>query len=189
MQFILITGPHAVGKMTVGQALCDLTGLKLFHNHMSIDLVTQFFPFDNPKARPLINKFRQDIFEAVASSDLPGMVFTYMWAFDAKEDWDYVETVTTFFKGQGADIYIVELEADYDLRIERNRTENRLMHKPSKRNLEHSEHIFVHLEQKYRLNSNPGEITHPNYLHINNTHLEPTQAAQLIYKWLHEKGD
>lgn len=28
--------------MTVGQELATLTGLKLFHNHMTIDLVSQF---------------------------------------------------------------------------------------------------------------------------------------------------
>lgn len=33
MKFILITGPQAVGKMTVGQELEKITNLKLFHNH------------------------------------------------------------------------------------------------------------------------------------------------------------
>ncbi|KAA1807131.1 hypothetical protein FXB61_003723 [Bacillus cereus] len=42
MKLILIFGPQAVGKMTVGQELATLTGLKLFHNHMTIDLVSQF---------------------------------------------------------------------------------------------------------------------------------------------------
>ena len=39
---IMITGPQAVGKMTVGQELAKLTNFKLFHNHMSIDLVNNF---------------------------------------------------------------------------------------------------------------------------------------------------
>lgn len=39
MKLVIITGPHAVGKMTVGQELERLTGLKLFHNHMTIDIV------------------------------------------------------------------------------------------------------------------------------------------------------
>lgn len=32
--FVIIMGPHAVGKMTVGQELAKITGLRLFHNHM-----------------------------------------------------------------------------------------------------------------------------------------------------------
>ncbi|HDR7606865.1 TPA: hypothetical protein QCX41_004389 [Bacillus mycoides] len=42
MKFILIFGPQAVGKMTVGQELAKLTDLKNFHNHMTIDLVSPF---------------------------------------------------------------------------------------------------------------------------------------------------
>ena len=43
MKLVLIFGPQAVGKMTVGQELAKITGLKLFHNHMTIDLVSNFF--------------------------------------------------------------------------------------------------------------------------------------------------
>ena len=39
MTLIILTGPQAVGKMTVGQQLETLTDLTLFHNHMTIDLV------------------------------------------------------------------------------------------------------------------------------------------------------
>lgn len=38
MKFIIITGPQAVGKMTVAQELTQITGLKLLHNHMTIEL-------------------------------------------------------------------------------------------------------------------------------------------------------
>ncbi|GAE48204.1 hypothetical protein JCM21738_5289 [Mesobacillus boroniphilus JCM 21738] len=39
MKFVLIFGPQAVGKMTVGHELEKITELKLFHNHMTIELV------------------------------------------------------------------------------------------------------------------------------------------------------
>ena len=45
MKFILIFGPQAVGKMTVGHELEKIAGLKLFHNHMTIDLVVPFFGY------------------------------------------------------------------------------------------------------------------------------------------------
>ena len=41
MKFIIITGPQAVGKMTVGQELVKITNLKLLHNHMTIELLTK----------------------------------------------------------------------------------------------------------------------------------------------------
>jgi hypothetical protein len=180
MKFVVIFGPHAVGKMTVGQQLSKITGLKLFHNHMTIDLVANFFDFGTPQAQRLVNLFRQEIFEEVSKSELPGMIFTYMWAFDAQSDWDYINSVCDIFESRGGEIYFVELEADYDKRIERNKTPNRLENKPTKRNIERSENLFRRLEEKYRLNSYEGEIQRENYIRINNTNLSPDEVAQTI---------
>lgn len=180
MKLVIIFGPQAVGKMTVGQQLAKITGLKLFHNHMTIDLVAEFFDLGNPEAWRLVNLFRQEIFESVSKSDVSGMIFTYVWAFDMDEDGDYLQQLTELFQGQGAEVCWVELEADYDVRHGRNSTPNRLEHKSTKRNLEQSEWIFTDLEAKHRLNSLPGEITHENYIRIENTSLPPWRVAQMI---------
>lgn len=50
MKLVIIFGPQAVGKMTVGQELEKLTGLKLFHNHMTIELVSHFLIMGLPPA-------------------------------------------------------------------------------------------------------------------------------------------
>ncbi|WP_312701700.1 AAA family ATPase [Sedimentibacter sp.] len=180
MKLVIIFGPHAVGKMTVGQELSKITDLKLFHNHMTIDIVYELFENSPEEKSRLINLFRNEIFEAFSGSEEYGMIFTYMWAFDSQNDWDYIDYVEELFASKGADVYFVELEADYDLRIERNKTENRLLNKPSKRDLEKSEEIFRGLESKYRLNSHDGEITKANYIRINNTNLSPQETAIII---------
>lgn len=46
-----------------------------------------------------------------------------------QEDWNYVQSVFNLFKEHGGETYIVELEADLDERILRNKTENRLQNK------------------------------------------------------------
>jgi len=180
MKLIIIFGPHAVGKMTVGQALCKETGLKLFHNHMTIEPLLDLFANDPKERGKLTNLFREEIFKSFLSGPEKGMVFTYMWAFDAKEDWDYIESVKALAKERNTEVYFVELEADYNLRLERNKTENRLLHKPSKRDLERSEMLFKSIEEKYRLNSLPGEIKEEHYLRIDNTALSPEEAAKII---------
>ena len=96
MNLIFIFGPAAVGKMTVGNELAKHTGFKLFHNHMTIDLVTKIFPFETPQFRRLCDNFRKQIFEEVASSDIPGIIFTYVWAFDQQEDHDLARIRTDF---------------------------------------------------------------------------------------------
>ncbi len=49
MRLEVIFGPAAVGKMAVGLELQRLTGLRLFHNHMSADLALRFFSFGTPQ--------------------------------------------------------------------------------------------------------------------------------------------
>ena len=128
----------------------------------------------------LINLFRDEVFKAFSKSQEYGLIFTYMWAFDSKPDWDYMNQLESIFQSQGADVYYVELEADYDIRINRNKTENRLLNKPTKRDLDKSEELFRKLEEKYRLNSFPGELVKEHYIRINNTNLPPEITAGMI---------
>jgi hypothetical protein len=182
MKLIIIFGPQAVGKMTVGHELEKTTDLKLFHNHMTIELVSPFFSYGSESGKRLVNLFRKEIFEEVAKSDLEGLIFTYVWAFDQKSDWDYIDNLCKIFESKGGDVYLVELEADVSERVERNKHPHRLSHKPTKRNLERSEKDLKDSMKKYRLNSKNGEIERENYVRIDNTNLSPKETAQKIKK-------
>ena len=72
-------------------------------------------------------------------------------------------------------------------RIRRNRSENRLAHKPSKRDLEWSERNLVESAEKYRLSSLEGEITHPNYIRIDNTNLSASAVAGQIWDYVSKR--
>ena len=39
MKLLFMIGNTSVGKMTVGQELTKITDFRLFHNHMSIELI------------------------------------------------------------------------------------------------------------------------------------------------------
>ena len=178
-KFVFIFGPQAVGKMTVGQELSAMTELKLFHNHMTIDLLEPLFGF-TPEMWRLTTSFRRDIFQSFAKSDQYGMIFTKVWYFDQKEDWDEIESICDIFRSQGVQIYFVELEADVEERLARNKTPHRLEHKPTKRNVEQSEHHLLSSLKNWRLNSAEGEIKTENYLRIKNTNMTAREAALLI---------
>lgn len=185
MKLIFIFGPQAVGKMTVGQELSKLTGLKLFHNHMTIDLVMNFFDVVDTETGAYLNRhFRQEIFEAVAKSDLPGLIFTYMFDFNDPSEYEYINSICDLYRKYDADIFFVELCAPLDVRLARNVTENRLLHKPSKRDIKGSE-ALLHGESQYRLNTNPGEIPYDHYLKIDNTGIAPDAAAAMIQDAFH----
>ena len=179
MKFILIFGPQAVGKMTVGQELEKITELKLFHNHVTIELLEPFLGFSKEMWR-LSDLIRIELFKSVSESDLEGLIFTYVWAFDQQEDWDFVDSICEIFESKGATIYFVELEAELNERLERNKSPHRLEHKPTKRNIERSESELKDTMEKYRLNSYEGEIKKDNYVKINNTNLNARELAELI---------
>ena len=176
----MIFGPQAVGKMTVGHELEKITNLKLFHNHMPIEMVTPIFNYSTPAGKKLVKTIREEVFKEVVSSDLEGLIFTYVWYLDSKEDWEYTENLTKIFRDKGAEIYYIELEADTEERIKRNKTEHRLTHKPTKRNIEKSEKDLKKSTLENRMNSKEGEIKEKNYLKINNTDLDATTVAQKI---------
>ncbi|MEM1122884.1 MAG: AAA family ATPase [Bacteroidota bacterium] len=180
MKFVMIFGPQAVGKMTVGQALEKVTNFKLLHNHGTLELLTPIFGYGNKSVRKLSNLFRQEIFKEAAKSDLEGLIFTYVWALNIKEDWDYVRDTCNIFRVEGGEVYLVELEAPLEQRIERNKHPNRLKHKPTKRDLARSEKDLRGSLKKYRLNSQEGEIKEKNYLKVNNADLSPDEVAQII---------
>ncbi|WP_407268253.1 AAA family ATPase [Radiobacillus sp. PE A8.2] len=179
MRFVLLFGPQAVGKMTVGQALSKITDLQLFHNHMTIDLLEPFFGF-SPEMWRLSTLFREEIFKSFSKSDQYGMIFTFVWAFNEKEDWEAVEKMSSTFSDRGAEIFFVELEADVEERLKRNKTANRLEHKPTKRNVEQSEHNLLSTMDTMRLNSEHGEINKENYLRINNSKMSAEEVATMI---------
>ena len=108
------------------------------------------------------------------------MIFTTTWDFNDEEEWERIYKYIQIFKKYNAKIYIVELEANLDERLKRNKMENRLLNKPSKRNLEWSEKDLLKSVEKYRFNSIENEIKEKNYIRIDNTNIEADVVAKII---------
>ncbi|MEA4824980.1 MAG: AAA family ATPase [Clostridiaceae bacterium] len=177
MKLIFLIGNAAVGKMTVGQELAKRTGLRLFHNHMTIEPVLEIFGTFNGRA---IRRIREVVFEEFAATDSYGMIFTFMWAFDQQTDWDYVAHVRGLFESYGAEVYYAELIAPQEVRLIRNATENRLRNKASKRDVEGSNRRLINDDMKYRCVSYEGEIPFANYVRIENSEISAAEAAKRI---------
>lgn len=183
--FVLLFSPPAVGKMTVGQALSRLTGWPLFHNHLSIELVKPFFDYGTPAFNRLNTLIRKEMLREIAESDLPGVIFTFVWALNLPEEFEYVDELTAPFRERGGRILYVELEADLEERLRRNETPNRLLHKPSKQDLEASRANILESMELYVENSR-GDFPGSPHFKLNNTHLSPEEAATSIHRFLQE---
>lgn len=180
MEFIIIFGPPAVGKMAVGMALEKKSELTLFHNHMSIEFVQPFFNYGTKTGQKLVNEFRRRIFEEVAASDLKGLIFTFVWALNEPSEKKYIDSICEIFRSKGARISFVELYADLDIRLERNKSELRLLHKSSKRNLEWSENNLLKTEEKYKTNTDNDFYYPEQYLKIDNSYQSSDEVALKI---------
>ncbi len=177
MKLVIIFGDAAVGKMTVGQELAKITGLRLFHNHVTIEAVIDVFGYFDGKT---ITKLRDVFFEEFSKSKNEGMIFTYMWAFDEPADHAYIEHVSELFKQVNADVYYVELNTTLEERLARNVSENRLNNKLSKRDIVTSNARLISETTNYRCVSHEGELQFENYMRIENTHLEAATVAAMI---------
>ena len=177
MKLLLLFGNTAVGKMTVGQELTKITPLRLFHNHMMIEPVLEVFGEFRPD---VIQKLRFTVLEEFGKTDNYGLICTYMMAFDVPQEYAYLEKIKAALGIPEEDVYYAELVAPQSIRLERNRTENRLKHKASKRDIAASDARLIRDDENYRMESLPGEISSPNYIRIDNSSLSPEQAARMI---------
>ncbi len=180
MKLVILFGPIAVGKMSVGLELSKSTGMPLFHNHVSIEMLLPIFEWGSKQFNILNEEFRRRIFEEAVTSDLPGLIFTYVWALDVKADKVYIDNLCKIFYDVNAPVYFVELEAEINIRRERNKSQLRLKMKPSKINTEETDKRMMLNEKRYKLNSKNDFFYKENYIKIDNTKLEPNIVSKMI---------
>ena len=174
---LFVLGPPAVGKMTVGQAIADRTGMRVLHNHLTIEPVLRFFDFGTPAFDRLVGGFRERIIAEVAASDLPGLVCTFVLDFDDPGEWVTLDRYAEPFRERAGRVLYLELSATRSVRLARNESAPRLAEKPSKRDLTASRRNLLALDERHRLNSAGEFRDRPDYLCVDNTALAPDEVA------------
>jgi len=189
VELILITGPQAVGKMTVGKELEKHMDAELLYNHQTLDLFARFLGYTKEAFR-LSDETRKNLFRAFVKSErnvVSGIIFTVVVAYNLENDRAFLKDVCKMFLQAGGKVYYVELEASLPERLERNTGEDRLLAKPSKRDLDFSRNELLGSLEKHRLNSQPGEVKKllpgVRYLRIDSTSLTAAETAAAIRQW------
>ena len=176
---VVIIGPQAVGKMTIGEKLKEKIGYTLMTNHDSIEIAIKIFSSNKDAKLKLKSKIREDVFNICLENNI-SIIFTFVVDFNTNDDILYLNELKNKFEKTGGHFYLIELEADLQTRLERNKTPHRLECKPSKKNIEWSDKELIDSMNIYRMNSIKDEIKFENYIKINNTNLSPNAVCDII---------
>ena len=188
-ELLLIIGPPAVGKMTVGRAVCAASDFRLFHNHHTIEPLLEIFGFGTEPFVTLNGEFRRRVIEEAARSGTR-LIFTFVWNVDDEADAEEVRRLVAPYADAGLPVSFVELTADLPTRLARNTGEDRIDHKRSKRDLTWSEAHVRELDS-VRMTTDPDVpspadavlASHP-HLRLDNTILSAEDSAAEILRWL-----
>lgn len=178
---IIISGPQAVGKMTVAETLKNKIGYRMMTNHHSIELSDVIFERKSDAQKEFNLLIRKAAFETSVKYNID-LIFTFVMAYDEKRDIDYIKWLQNLFESTGGTFYFVELSASLNTRLERNITPHRIEMKPTKKDIEWTTKDILNSNLKYRLNSYEDEFICDNHIKINNDNLSPEEVADIIVK-------
>jgi chloramphenicol 3-O-phosphotransferase len=113
VKLIFIYGPPAAGKLTVAEALAALTGFKVFHNHLTVDLAHAFFEFGTPAFGRYVDHLRLEAVEMAAREGVDGVIFTFVYALG----WDdgFVQDMKDVVERSGGVVFFVQLVCSRDI--------------------------------------------------------------------------
>jgi hypothetical protein len=118
MKLLIIFGPPAVGKMTVGKCIEERTSFKLFHNHMVMDVVMHIFGANTPAEDRLSRSIRESVIAEAADSNID-LIFTYVWNFALDKGRRNIEAYKQHYESRGGSVTFVELTAPLEIRTSR----------------------------------------------------------------------
>ena len=178
MRLVVIIGAPAVGKATVGRALAEAYGFRLFHNHVSLDAVASVFDWGTPPFRRLVGELRWRVVEEAAGSGVD-LVFTYVWSFSEPDDGAPIRRYRETVLNAGGAVYFVELVAPLEVRAERNGMQSRRAMKARSDEASTAEWLRE-VDAKHSFESG-GALPFPDpYLLLHTTNLAPDAAAEAI---------
>lgn len=187
MSLIVLIGPQAVGKMTVGKELAGQIDGRLLYNHQTLDLFANFLGYV-PATFRLSDLTRKQLFQAFVDNQetnlVTHLIFTVMVGFDQAYDVQFLEEIAGIFQQARQEVYFIQLYSDLAIRKERNTHPDRLAAKPSKRDIPHSQAELLAAAEKYQLNIPQEELARlfpgVQTLTIDNSHLTPIETATRI---------
>src|SRR5579859_1510487 len=169
MKLIFLYGLPGTGKLTIARELSALTGYKLFHNHLTVDLLLSVFEFGSEPFVELRESIWLSVIEEAAAS-LPGLIFTFNPENSVRQS--FISETVQKVSARGGAVEFVEVVCDPNVLESRIDTAERRNHKK-----------LVSLELYRKLKAD-GVFDSPKMpaaqLTLNSTHTSPHENARMI---------
>lgn len=174
MKLIFLHGLPGVGKLTVARAVAELTGFKVFHNHLAVDLVESVFEFGSPPFVELRETIWLAAFSQAVEAGLGGLIFTF--AHDRTVRESFIGNVRGIVEATGGEVFFIELKCSPE------ELEGRIAH-PSRRSFGKLASV-----EQFRELSEAGAFARPgvpaDQLVLDTTGVSASDAARLIVNGL-----
>jgi chloramphenicol 3-O-phosphotransferase len=174
LKLIFLHGLPGVGKLTVARALAELTGFRLFHNHLTVDLVGSVFEFGSPPFVELREAIWLSVFSQAAAAGLSGLIFTF--AYDRTVRGGFVQSTREVVESSGGEVLFVGLSCSTE-ELERR------IEQPSRRGFGKLNSVAM-----FRELSEAGAFVNPGIpagrLIVDTTDISAPDAARLIVSQL-----
>lgn len=174
MKLLILIGPPAVGKASVGRLIAEKTNFKLFHNHMIMDGVIDLFGVGTPSEDKLSKLIRSEVIKESAEAGMD-LIFTYAWNFGSEKGKKNITAFKDVYESKGGEVIFVELIASLDTRLKRAETPERKktkMHAPNGERVAHLDSIFNY--------KSPRPFYFGNYTQIDTTNRNAEDVADEI---------
>ncbi len=168
MRLVVLYGPPGVGKLTVGSVLSALTGFRLFHNHLTVDLVTSVFLPNTDGWNRLARRVRLAVFEEAARERVD-LILTRAPRDAGPSEVDRVRTMTEPIRAAGGAVVFVQLTCAREVLLQRVREEPR----QRQGKLTNPNVLIEMYDLGARLPCEP-------HLRVDTTHMAPAEAAARI---------
>ena len=170
---VYMYGPPASGKLTVARRLSELTGMPLFHNHLTVNALRPVFPFGSPAFMEASRRVRQAVFDVAANAGI-SLIFTNNSAWSGPDPRarfeEAAESYRRIMESHGGRTVFVRLTASASALEERLADESRQAH---------DKLIDVIRLRELLAGLDPSPL-HPDDLTIDTGHMSPEESARLI---------
>lgn len=177
---VYLYGPPAVGKLTVAERLASITGVRLFHNHLTVNAVASIFEFGSEPYNQVLHRVRLDVFAAAAQAGID-LIFTNNSAWGGDDGRGrfatFAEQAAGVVSEAGGQVLSVQLVAPQA------ELERRLADDSRRR---HGQLLDVDRHRELLADHDPRPL-HQGDLRLDTSELTPDEAAHRIAAELHRR--